>query len=161
MNRFYLSTKAWINRWFCCGRLTIAVRSRSESRCIAPYLSPAIKDAVSFSLLASPSIGWWSQSLEKASATTLSSPSICLYSKSNSCNASFQRRTLVPTTTLTSLSLVIVIEIKLSYSIKSCIGLFLKGGPVELCLMQCLTNKSDRKFFLLIYLEDVPTDAII
>ncbi len=36
-------------------------------------------------------------------------------------------------------------EIKLSYSIENCIGLFLKGGPVELCLMQCLTNESDRQ----------------
>jgi hypothetical protein len=36
----------------------------------------------------------WSQSLKKASATTLFSPLICVYLKSNSCNASCQRRTL-------------------------------------------------------------------
>jgi hypothetical protein len=59
-----------------------------------PILSPDIESAASLSVFNTPSIGLWSQSLEKASATTLSSPLMCLYLKSNSCNTSCQRRTL-------------------------------------------------------------------
>ncbi len=61
---------------------------------LLPILSPDITNAVSISVFATLSVGGWSQSLEKASATTLSSPLICMYSKLNSCNASCQRRTL-------------------------------------------------------------------
>ncbi len=43
---------------------------------LLPILSLEIKSAVSLSVVDTPSTGWWSQSLEKASATTLSSPLI-------------------------------------------------------------------------------------